>query len=432
MAEDQDTEERAVGYTSNNINSVPSCGVNKSSFHEERKLIGVPGQINNYHVPRILVDSGSPVTIISSDLWKQVKDPNAIVNEEKECFHGVTHDGLQIVGVTQLTLHFGKLHVKPPLLIVDKIAHKFILGNDFLSQYRCDLLNSARAIVFGGQQVPYTLFRSTVNSICPVICSTGTTIGPYEEMVLHALLDANARSATNKTLFLEPTTAKSNSLILKARVVVNYTSVVVPLLIANISSQPVTIEKGEVLAIDQPLDQNRFAEKRNEQNGNGTTPVQTACERANPAVTAEQKSALFALLKKRSEVFSTSAEDLGRTDLIYHTIDIGDSGPVHQGIRRIPHDQISVLKAEVDKLQSARMVEPSSSPFASPLFWSKKAGSWRFCIDYRKLNSVTKKDAHPLPRIEDIFDTLAGSKYFTTLDLAMGYHQVEMHPYDRE
>ena len=62
------TEEGAVGYTSNNINSVPSCGVNKSPFHDARKLAGVPKQINNYHNPRILVDSGSPVTIICSDL----------------------------------------------------------------------------------------------------------------------------------------------------------------------------------------------------------------------------------------------------------------------------------------------------------------------------------------------------------------------------
>ena len=75
----------------------------------------------------------------------------------------------------------------------------------------------------------------------------------------------------------------------------------------------------------------------------------------------------------------------------------------------------------------------STSPFASPtILVKKKDGSMRLCIDYRKLNAVTKKDAHPLPRIEDIFDTLTDSKFFCTLDLAMGYHQVEVHPDDRE
>ena len=96
------------------------------------------------------------MTIIRSDLWKQIKDPNTIVNEENKCFQEVTHDGLKIVGVTQLTLHFGNLHVKHPVFIVDKIAHKFILGNDFLTQYKCDILNSAKAIAFGGQHTVHT------------------------------------------------------------------------------------------------------------------------------------------------------------------------------------------------------------------------------------------------------------------------------------
>ena len=84
-------------------------------------------------------------------------------------------------------------------------------------------------------------------------------------------------------------------------------------------------------------------------------------------------------------------------------------------------------------LQKERMVEPSASPFASrTIFVCKKDGTWRLCIDYRKLNTITKKDAHPLPPIEDIFDTLPGSKLFTTLYLMMGYHQVELHPDDRK
>ena len=76
---------------------------------------------------------------------------------------------------------------------------------------------------------------------------------------------------------------------------------------------------------------------------------------------------------------------------------------------------------------------PSTSPFASPTILVKqKDNSMRLCIDYRKLNAVTKTDAHPLPRIEDIIDTLSSFKFVCTLDLAMVYHQVEVHPYHRE
>ena len=89
----EDTEEGVVGYTSNNINSVPICGFNKSPFNDERIVAEVPGKINNYHNPRILVESGLPVTINRSDLWKQIKDPNTLVNEKEECFQRVKHDG---------------------------------------------------------------------------------------------------------------------------------------------------------------------------------------------------------------------------------------------------------------------------------------------------------------------------------------------------
>ena len=84
------------------------------------------------------------------------------------------------------------------------------------------------------------------------------------------------------------------------------------------------------------------------------------------------------------------------------------------------------------EMQENDIIHPSSSPWASPIVLvQKKDGSVQFCIDYRKLNAVTTKDAYALPRIDDTLDTLCGSKWFSTLDLLSGYWQVEMSPEDR-
>ena len=79
------------------------------------------------------------------------------------------------------------------------------------------------------------------------------------------------------------------------------------------------------------------------------------------------------------------------------------------------------------------VIRPSHSPWASPIVLvRKKDGTFRFCIDYRKLNSVTIRDAHPLPRVDDLLEALNGSSIFSTLDLRQGYWQIKMHPDDKE
>ena len=91
------------------------------------------------------------------------------------------------------------------------------------------------------------------------------------------------------------------------------------------------------------------------------------------------------------------------------------------------------LKSLLDDMEEKEVIQPLHSPQASPIVLvRKKDGSQRFCVDYRKLNAVTRKDAHPIPWIDNNLDTLSGSCWFSTLDMVSGYWQVEVGEQDRE
>ncbi|HEY9664229.1 MAG TPA: reverse transcriptase family protein, partial [Allocoleopsis sp.] len=120
--------------------------------------------------------------------------------------------------------------------------------------------------------------------------------------------------------------------------------------------------------------------------------------------------------------------------VVQHRIHTGNHAPVHVRPYRAPIHLRQVVQQEIDALLQAGVIVPSSSPWsASVVVVDKKDGTHRLCIDYRRLNAITTRDSYPIPRIQDILDSLAGSGHvFTTLDLLCGFYQVSVHPNDRE
>ena len=175
--------------------------------------------------------------------------------------------------------------------------------------------------------------------------------------------------------------------------------------ILNPSPEPVVIHQnekvGKLVPLDQPdamctLDQLSLQQEQQK-------PKPSDVERAIAQMTDDtqvlhqtEKTKLEALLHEFADMLSVSNDDLGRTTIVKHQIDLGESDatPVRQPPRRLPFNQRETVQQHVDKMLRNGIIEPSKGPWSSPVILvKKKDGTTRFCVDFRKVNDLTKKDA---------------------------------------
>ena len=116
------------------------------------------------------------------------------------------------------------------------------------------------------------------------------------------------------------------------------------------------------------------------------------------------------------------------TNLPCHHIDVGDSEAIKQRYYPVSGVVEEALYKEVDLMLEKGIIEPSNSDWSSPIVMVKQGVKYRFCLDYRKVNAVTKKDAYPLPFMNIILDRLRSAKYISTIDLTRAFHQVPLTP----
>ena len=145
--------------------------------------------------------------------------------------------------------------------------------------------------------------------------------------------------------------------------------------------------------------------------------------------TEEQQQMVQECIIKHNHIFAVDDLELGKTDLVKHVIKLDNYVPFKEWYQQIPPHQYEEVRKHLNEMLEIGAIRKSNSPWASAVVLvRKKDGSLRFCIDLRKLNARTVKDAYSLPQIEDSLDSLNGSCIFTSIDLKAGYWQVEMDP----
>lgn len=195
--------------------------------------------------------------------------------------------------------------------------------------------------------------------------------------------------------------------------------------VSSFVAMPSVNLSGEVLVATLPL-ANELAKPSDILDYERAIPLSDHISKAERLTAVE-------MLKRRSKVFSISDQDIGKMGVMEHRIELLDDTPIYQKPRRLPEPISQEIEAQCHELELLDVIEPSSSAWSSPVVpVRKKDGKMRLCVDYRKLNAVTKPDRFPLPNLTDSVFSLHGVKYFSSLDLVRGYYQLPLESDSRE
>lgn len=406
-----------------NVTSVYKTG---SSFNSCDGLV-VEGSIGGTQC-RITIDTGSNISIIRPDVLQE----GVNILPVSSYLRTVTGATAPIRGRGDFSLQIGGLQTMHSVWVAD-IADQCILGLDFLESHGCQVDLGESVMHIGNQQIPLQKPINPQPTCYRVSTANDITIPAGSEVIIPGKLDKPAHSTSWG--ILEPSNTTD---LLVGKALVDLQREGVPVRVLNLSDQPRRFKRGCNLATCTPVS-GVFSAPKSEGDGKSIQDVElpdflrSLYERSLAYLSQDQKPLLCSLLGRNADVFSKGPEDLGHTDLVLHKVNTGDAAPIRQPPRRLPSQKKDEAHKAVTEMLQQGLIEPSASPWAAPIVLvRKKDGSWRFCVDYRRLNDVTKKDSYPLPRIDDTLDQLAGMQWFSTLDLKSGYWQVEMDPKDKE
>ena len=390
------------------------------------------------HAVDFLVDSGSAVTTISRPFFDRLSEagaPVGMLRPTTRKLRGANGSQIEISGCSYCMVSFLGLRTEFPVLVCD-LSTDAIIGTDTLGSILPHTLDIKNGLLFTEGGVSLQLHRRDAALSGRVFTVGHCSIPPHSEAVLHCTTrTVGGRSLPPSGLLEGLTVFSENTGLVVSRTLVDPSGWKVPVLVSNFSQDTVMVEPfSEVGMIAQVSAIQPTMNKRHHTSCDPATlpeHLQDLLERTSGDLDGMQRSQLAGTLLRFVDLFPTPGSTLtGHTDAVEHNIDTGDSQPVRCAPRRMSSQKIKREETCVEEMLAGGQIEPSESPWSAPvvLVTKKDGGTRWFCVDYRKLNLATVKDAYPLPRIDDTLDMLAGKQWFSTLDLASGYWQVSLSP----
>ena len=456
---DADKDECPHIFAFKNVNE---CGAPLSSSSQQPLVLC---KVNGVLV-RALIDTGSMKSFISSRVYAGFRPrPHIDVFAGNSCV-SITGQPLRVDGVVQASLQLScgeGVSYTGSFLVCSNLLPPLecILGWDFLTSNELSILGHGSSYFLRGshgsapltpctslsEECPTSLSPAVERGACPIMLTQSPSRGPVpvtlsDNVLIPSRVELILPCSVPQSVFgLVGMITPKPSANLPPSLQVAYTisnagpgGKGIPVRIMNASNTDIEMFSGQKIADFCPMVESiqcPFPEVNYVGSTARYPSVQGEITAAlSDSLSIGDRKILLETLMQYTDVFQP---DLGETDVITHRINTGTSPPIRQHPRRLPYAYREETRKQITEMLDQGVITPSHSPWASPIVLvRKKDGSFRFCIDYRRLNSVTIRDAHPLPRVDDLLEALNGSTIFSTLDLRQGYWQIRMHPDDRE
>lgn len=348
-----------------------------------------------------LIDTGAATSIIK---FENLNFNSNRINKNKSITLSGIKSEINTMGTSPINLTKNHDKFNFEFNVIDQefnIPYDGIIGHDFLSQFQADISYKNNTIAF---HKSFKLQPSTITQV-PIHFITNNT----DNVTINGMNDRN--------------------IIVPGNILITNETKYYPVI--NKSNEPFNLPPLKIIgekAVEVYFIQNSDSKHRS---------YQLKSNLRTEHLNKEEKEELENICESFSDIFFLPGDHLSSTDTIEHEIKTTEPSPVVTKNYRYPKVHEQEVQDQIRKMIDQNIIRPSNSPWSAPLWVvpKKKDASgkqkWRIVTDYRKLNDITITDKFPLPNIEEILDQLGEASYFTTLDLANGFHQIKMKEEDK-
>lgn len=419
--EEYDNNRKRFKNQSNNVSQVKT---NKPD--EKYSCLRAEILINNCKVLAI-IDTGASASIIQGSFVDTYLADEPINYQRSESLITASGEDLNIRGTIYLQVRIGSQLIKHWFRIVENIHNPVIIGTDILYtlQIQLDLFSD---VIKKGEEILTPLIKQEKNIIIGRMSMIENSVLQPQSISL-IKVDIKNLMDENKTFQIPSYAINSHCQIQKG---VCKASKGKPIMIQviNYGRSPFILYKNQHIGIIQPLEMAEIIATIEL----SVEDIIKQIDQLDFKLLNDQEDKIAkSLLKEFVDIFARNPKKPPTTIKTKHNVDTGNHPPIKQKAFRVSRKEEDIIRKEISEMQENNIIRKSKSPWASPVVLvTKPDGSTRFCVDYRKLNKITKKDVYPLPRIDETLERMKGMNYYSSIDLASGYWQVEMDEESKE